>query len=243
MSVSVNPGERTLTVTGARPQFARQRANELLDGPFASKIERQVGGRQLCTACRNGDNATTVPDTTGGFLKREENAFGIDIENEVVILLGALDKGFLKYNPCIGHNDVETSHLLFRFGEQSPYLRGFRNIGLNRRCLTAPPENTIHCRLRRLFILTVVDNDTRPIGCETLGDRFANAARCSGNECIFSFKCKRHESSLLGFLLHAAAKSRLMHLSYCLTRLMPKTTALGKQRLMLSSHAFSRFFI
>src|SRR5262245_35377077 len=64
-------------------------------------------------------------------LQCEEHAFGISIENVVVVFFSALDKRLLDMNPGIGDNDVERPRHLLGFAKQSLYLSGLGNIGLH----------------------------------------------------------------------------------------------------------------
>nr|WP_287196500.1 hypothetical protein [Mesorhizobium sp.] len=185
---------------GARSEFAREDADELLDGSFAAEIKGGLGEEHLGSTGGNRDDAATVAHAARRLLKREEGAFGIGAEDVIEVGFGGLDQRLYDGDADIGDNDVDRRHLLLGFIEQPANVGNAGDIGLNGDGFAAILADGSNGFLGGFLVADIVDDHGRPVCREPLGDGAADAARTARHERDFAFKRMIHSCPFLVWL-------------------------------------------
>src|SRR5258707_13846372 len=158
--------------------------------------------RRQAFASDNGsiqDNRGAVRQQRKRLLHREKQAFYIDVEGQVIELLGYLAEGGILRHTGIGEYDIELALLLLDLCEQAIKIAKVRHVSLHAGYISS---DLFDCH-GQFGITTTRDEDMRAFVHKLLCRRKANAAIATGNECDFSFKLvhvllSSHQNCLIG---------------------------------------------
>src|SRR5204862_2298196 len=93
----------------------------------------------------------------------------------------------------VGDEHVEAAELIAHAAEEAFDLGRLRDVGLNDESVRAGRPDLFERRLRRRFVLQIVDGDMNPLLRKLQSDAAAYAARAAGHERISG--SDRHGSS------------------------------------------------
>src|SRR6266478_127503 len=149
----------------------------------------------LC--CRHGciqNDRGTLRHQRKRLLHREKDAFHIDVEARVIVLLSYRpQRGERQRDTGIREHDIELALLLLNLCELAIKIGEVRHVSLYAGYISSDLLN----RRSQLRISTPRDEDVRAFVHKLLCRRKANAAITTSNECDFSFKLAHVFSPLI----------------------------------------------
>src|SRR5207249_6934551 len=130
------------------------------------------------------DDGGTIRHERKRLLHREQEAFHIDVEDRVIVLLSDLAEGGIRRDAGIREHNIEPALLPLDSCEEAIKIAKVRHVSL----YAAHISFDLLDRRSQLRITTPRDEDVRAFAHKQLGRREANAAIAASDECDFSFK-------------------------------------------------------
>ena len=170
----------------ASAQLDGQVAGQELEAPLAGAVRRIAGeGEFLVYGADLDDLARPLlgEQVVHERLRREEDAFEVDVQDPVIVRLRNLDEWGVLLDPGVVDEDVERPELLDRLIDQAAGLVGAGEIRLDQHATTAGRFD-FGQRLSRLAVdVEIVDDDVRPLASQPDGDRPADPAAAARDHC------------------------------------------------------------